>query len=62
MTPKQIEAELETLEPVRQQVRRQAMTYQYDAKQRVAARLGVPFEQVNLPFAEWRALAAQHGE
>ncbi len=56
MTPSEIQAELESLEPLREAQRSWAMKYQPDLKVEVAKHLGVTFEEVDLPYEEWAAV------
>ena len=52
--------ELEECEGMKTELRRQAMTYQFRAKQTVAEFYRLPFEQVDLPFNDWMALRRQY--
>ena len=51
-----IDGALQSLEPIRKAIKDKAMIYQADRKEEVAKALGVSPQELDLPFAQWRAI------
>jgi len=53
---------LEEYDALKQELKRRAMIFQYDAKVCVARHFNLTFAQVDLPYAEWSALRTKYRE
>ena len=45
---------------LKQELKRRAMIYQYDAKVRVAQHFNLPFDQVDVAYADWCKLRQRY--
>ena len=54
--PEEIESELGSLEPHRQQIKKDSMVYQLEKKKEVAKAFGVDWSVFDLPFSKWDAI------
>jgi hypothetical protein len=62
MTPEQIEAELERLEPLRQALMARSMVFQAALKEQAAAMLGLPPDAFyGYSYADWTKVARRLG-
>lgn len=63
-SPEEIDSELQDLEPVRQQVKKDSMVYQLERKKEIAKAFGVHWSTFDLPFAKWDPISSAwyHGD
>jgi hypothetical protein len=48
--------ELEETEAIKRVIKEQSMTYQYSLKIEVSKTLGLTFDQVDLPYEQWKEI------
>ena len=57
-SPEEIDSELQDIEPIRQQVKKDAMVYQIERKKEVAKAFGVDWRVFDLPFSKWDPISS----
>jgi hypothetical protein len=57
-SPEEIDSELQALEPIRQQIKKDAMVYHLGRKKEVAKAFGVDWRVFDLPFSKWDPISA----
>jgi hypothetical protein len=56
----QLVRDLETVNEMKDELKRRSMIYQYDEKLVVARHFGLSFAEVDLPYVEWKVLREQY--